>query len=214
MGFLNRIFSKKQQLQTPNRDEMAIVGAFATDVVYREEKAFFKCPSCQDTMSISQLQIDPIIGVNVACSSCKNIAHVPGGYKMDPPLVGLRIAGSVRVPIAKFGDWYYAHPLIASLIKSGQSDLLFDYGLWAFCSVCYHQFHATVLSYFAMAQATYFSNPGSTGGFIFNARTPESAKDMEALRAGHCPHCQNENLIVIIAEIPDYVRTILISSRK
>ena len=179
---------------------------FTTDVILKAGTIEFLCPTCYNTVSVTLQQIDPIVGVNAACSKCKNICHVPGIYKTNPNPFGSWITGSIQIPIAKFSDWYFENPFINALIKSGQPDLLFDYGLWAFCGACYHQFPATVLCSFAVAQRA--------GGFIFNARTPGSAKDMEALRAGHCSHCRHTNLIVVVVEIPDYVRNVIKSKIK
>jgi hypothetical protein len=176
---------------------------FPADPVLKAGKLLFKCPTCPDTVSVMQHKIDPIIGVNVACSGCKNISHVPGGFDSEPRAPGMRITGGVRVPIARFSDWYYENPLIASLIQTGQSDLLNDHGLWAFCGACYHQYPATVLTSLVIAQS--MAQRGA-GGFMFTARTPGSAKDMDALRSGHCSHCRHKELIVIATEIPDNVR--------
>jgi hypothetical protein len=208
MDFLRNLFGNKQPAATSSSkgSTAATVNPFTTDVVIKSGILLFKCPTCPNTTSVTLQQIDPIIGVSVACSSCKNISHVPGIYKTEPKPPGMKITGSVRVPIAKFADLYFEHPLIQSLINSGQSDLLFDYGLWAFCGACYHQFPATVLWAFSMAHRT--------GGFVFNARTPDSAIDMNALRDGHCSHCQHKNLIVVVTEIPDYVRNVIMSKKN
>lgn len=200
----------KQQQKIPVESN----NPFTADAVIKSGTLLFKCPTCTNTISVTLQRIDPIVGVSVLCSSCKNISHVPGMYKTEPKPAGMRITGGVRVPIAKFSDWYYEHPYIASLIKNRQSDLLFDYGLWAFCNTCHHQYSSTVLNSFAMAQVTYFSDPNFTGNFVFNAQTPESANDMVALRSGYCSHCQDKNLVAIVAEIPDFVETIITSKRK
>ena len=213
MGFLRNLFDKKQAAAAPRTKKVtsASVNPFTTDTVLEAGITLFRCPTCPNTVSVAQQKIDQIIGVSVLCSSCKNVCHVPGCYRTDPKPPGMRITGSVRVPIARFGDWYYEHPVIASLIKNSQSDLLFNYGLWAFCGSCYHQFLPTVLNYFAMAQISFFSNPDWKGEFTFNARTPAAAADMDALRAGHCPQCQHNELIVVVTEIPDYVRDVIAS---
>jgi hypothetical protein len=59
-----------------------------------------------------------------------------------------------------------------------------------------------------------FSVVHRTGGFIFNAQTPDSTIDMNALRDGHCSHCQNKNLIVVVTDVPDHVRNVILSKRK
>jgi hypothetical protein len=208
MTFLRNLFDKKKPTTTPSNKETAAatVNPFTTDVVIKSGTLLFKCPTCPNILSATLHQIDPIIGVSLACSSCRNISHVPGIYKTEPKTPGMKITGSVRVLISKFADFYFEHPLISSLIDSGQSDLLFDYGLWAFCSACYHQFPATVLWAFSMVHRT--------GGFIFNAQTPDSTIDMKALRDGHCSHCQNKNLIVVVTDVPDHVRNVILSKRK
>jgi hypothetical protein len=159
----------------------------------------FKCPTCPNAIQVALSEIKPIIGVNVLCQNCRNVAHVPSGYRTTPNPEGLKITGSVQVSIAKFGDWYFSHQLIESLIKTGQSDLLADYGLYGFCAKCYHQYQNTVLVYLPIAQRS--------GSFLFSTKTPESANDMNALRSGHCPSCGHDSLLVIATEIPDYVRT-------
>ncbi|OQA22691.1 MAG: hypothetical protein BWY63_00699 [Chloroflexi bacterium ADurb.Bin360] len=208
MGFLRNLFGKKQPEATPVAAELPTGAAnpFTTEAAHQAGRLQFQCPTCSNTTSAALQQIDPIIGVNVACPSCKNICHVPGRTKTEPNAPDLKITGSVRVPIARYADWYYGHPYVKSLIRSSQSDLLFDYGLWAFCSACYHQFPATVLWGLASAQRA--------GGFVFNARTPDSAKDMQTLTAGHCSHCRNKELLVVVAEVPDYVREVILSKRK
>ena len=208
MGFLRNLFGNKHPAATPVAAEITIGAAnpFTAAAVHQAGRIQFQCPTCSNTVTATLQQIDPLIGVNVACPNCKNISHVPGRYKTEPSAPELKITGSVRVPIASYADWYYGHPYVKSLIRSSQSDLLFDYGLWAFCSACYHQFPATVLWGLASAQRA--------GGFVFNARTPDSAKDLNALAAGHCSHCRNTELLVLVAEIPDYVRNVILARQK
>jgi hypothetical protein len=203
MGLFNNLFGEKKPAEITEINEITAAGRnpFTTLATLKGGSISFKCPTCPNTLNASLQQIDPIIGINVACQECKNISHVPGAYKTKANPQGMRITGGVRVPVSQFADWYFGHPLIQGLIKSGQSDLLYNYGLWAFCSACYHQFPATVLGYFAIASRA--------GGLMFNARTPDSARDMEALRAGHCSQCQSTNLIVLATEIPGYVREVI-----
>jgi hypothetical protein len=208
MDFLNNLFGKKHPVATTSNKEIpaVIVNPITSEAVVKAGTLLFKCPTCSNKVSVPMRQIDPIIGVSVVCTRCKNISHVPGIYKTEPKPAGMSITGSIRVPITKFPNLYFEHPLIQSLIKSGQSDLLFDYGLWAFCGACYHQFPARVLWAFSIADRA--------GGFVFNAQTPDSARDMNALRDGHCSHCQHQNLIVVVTEIPDYVRKVIASKSK
>ena len=209
MAFLRNLLGKKQTAATPGDGGIATVtlNPFTTDAAFGEGTLLFRCPNCLSAVSVALQEIDPIVGANVVCRSCKDISHVPGAYKAGPQPPSMRITASVRVPMARFADWYYEHPYIKSLIQSGQSDLLFDYGLWAFCGACYHPFPATVLNYLPVA-----SGVGSSA-LVFNARTPESARDMDALLAGHCPRCLHQNLVVIVCEIPDYIRSLIKSKR-
>lgn len=178
---------------------------FSIDAAFQEGNLIFKCPTCQSKMGVALSGIKPVIGINVLCDNCKNVAHVPGDYGAKPKPAGLKITGSVRVAISEFKDWYYSHPLVDSLIKSGQSDLLNDYGLWGFCANCYHRYQRTVLNIFPLAQ--------SATGFFWGARTPESAKDFNSLNSGRCPSCGHNSLIVIVAEIPNHVRRAILSQR-
>jgi hypothetical protein len=208
MGIFETFFGEKKPADAAGKDEVPRAGEnpFTAKGVQKAGAFFFKCPTCTNTLRASIHQINPINGINVACQGCKNISHVPGAFKNKTNPSGIRITGGVRVPVSQFSEWYFRHPFIEGLIKSGRSDLLYNYGLWVFCSTCYHQFPATMLGSFVIA--------ARAGGLIFNARTPDSAKDMEALRAGHCSQCQNTNLIVIAAEIPDYVRDAIIRTNQ
>jgi len=194
--------SPEQQQKTP----VASANPSTTDVVIKSGTLLFKCPTCPSNISVPLQNIDPIVGISVLCSSCKYISHVPGIYKTESTPPNTRITGSIRVPIAKLWDWYYEHPFIISLIKNSQATLLYDYGLWAFCGACYHQFPTTVLISFIMSHRA--------NEITFFAQTPDSAGDMNALRNGHCSHCQHKELIVVVSEIPDYVRNIITSKRK
>jgi hypothetical protein len=184
-----------QAAHTPGQEP---VNPFSTDAVIQGGELRFQCPTCPGGVAVDLGPMDPITGVNAVCPNCRNVSHVPGGYRAGQKPAGLRIWGGVKVPIARFGDWYAAHPLVASLVESGQSDILNDYGLWAFCASCYHQVPATVLTSLPMAQRA--------SGFVFTARTPGSARDMESLVSGRCPSCGHGELIAIVADIPDYVR--------
>lgn len=185
---------------------------FATEAFFdiEPEELVFKCPSCPSAVRTSLNKIDPLVGAHVTCPGCMNIAHVPGSYKVKLESVPSKITGKitvgVSVAIAHFGEWYFGHPQVDSLIKAGQSDLLVDYGLWAFCAGCYHQYTATALIPFTLAQ--------HARGSVFMARTPESAKDMQSLTSGRCLSCGHEDLIVIVSDIPDYVRNTLLAKRK
>lgn len=185
---------------------------FATEAFFdiESEELVFKCPSCSSAVRTSLNQIDPLVGVHVACPGCRNIAHVLGSYKVKlesvPSKITGKITGGVSVAIAHFSEWYFGHPQVDSLIKAGQSDLLIDYGLWAFCAGCYHQYTATALIPFILTQRA--------RGLVFMARTPESAKDMQSLTSERCLRCSHKDLIVIVTEIPGYVCNALLAKRK
>jgi hypothetical protein len=198
-------FRKKDSTSTdtdiknsPKSSSLNNTNPYCTETVFKAGKLAFKCPSCQNEMNLNPNSIAPIVGSFLKCQKCKNIVHVPSGYQTSNSPVGLKITGSVQVSITKFGDWYFEHPLITSLIEEGNSDLLVDYGLWGFCAKCNHQYKTTNLSSLPIAQRA--------GGLVYSARTPESANEMNSLLSGHCPSCGNDYLLVIAAEIPDYVR--------
>jgi hypothetical protein len=191
-------FFKKKEKNIQNLPNNTQNSQITSANFFSNGKLVFKCPNCGLDMSVKALEIAPVAGSFVLCKNCKNIAHVPSGYQTDANPVDLKITGSVQVPMSKFADWYFENPLIVSLIESGLSDFLTDYGLWAFCSKCYHQYKSTVLVSLPISQRA--------GGFFFNANSAESADDMNSLRSGHCPSCGNDYLLVIAAEIPDYVR--------
>lgn len=220
MDIINRLFGKKKSIQMKDKKSPNItINPFTVNVMLKDGELLFKCPTCPDTIDIvgkpfanpykivvNLQQIDPIIGINVVCSDCKNVFHVPGAYKTNPKPPGMRITGGIRVPITKFSDWYYENQLIVALIENGRSDLLNDYGLWAFCGACLHQFSATILN--SLAPSMSMAQRGA-GSFVFMANIPSSVTDWDALRAGHCSQCEHEDLIVIAAEIPDYVRNVI-----
>jgi hypothetical protein len=64
------ISEEKQPTATPNSLERSQTAdnPFPTDPVLKAGKLLFKCPTCPNIVSVTQQQIDPIIGVNVACS--------------------------------------------------------------------------------------------------------------------------------------------------
>ncbi len=189
------------KIRIKNKDDSSKIvntNPTATDATFEGRSLVFKCPTCKGTNRIALSDIKPMIGVFVLCETCKNVSHVPSEYSTTPKPTGLEITGSLPVSISKFGDWYFSHPLIDVLIKAGQSNLLADYGLWAFCANCYHQYEKTVLPSFPIMHGV--------GSGLYLTRTAESTQDMNALLSGHCPSCSHDILLVIVAKIPEYVR--------
>jgi hypothetical protein len=76
----------------------------------------------------------------------------------------------------------------------------------AFCATCYHQFSPAVLNFLPISSRV--------DGLVFNARNSQAAQDMEALKAGHCSHCRNHDLLIIVTGIPDYVRGSIANRRR
>ena len=178
---------------------------FSTEAFFEAGELVFKCPTCPSAVRVALHRIDPVVGVHSVCPGCGNVAHVPGAYKAAPKPAGLKITGGVSVTIAQFAEWYLGHPLVVSLIKARESDLHHRYGLWAFCAGCHREYPATVLPFFASAQ--------DAAGFVFTARTTDSAKAMESLTSGRCVSCGHSSLTAIVADIPDYVRSALPAER-
>lgn len=166
----------------------------------------YKCPTCPIYVSLSLNEIDPIVGVNVNCQGCKNIVHIPGGFKLGSEIAKLRITGGVLVPINRFSDWYNDHPLVDLLTKDCKLEILPHYGLFTFCANCHHPYQPTVLAILPIAQ-----NIGVT---IFNPRTSDAAKDFDALSAGNCPVCGDKTLLAILADVPNYVRIYIEGKQK
>lgn len=236
------IFNKQPPSQVPTGCETP----FNFDARYVLGGIEFQCPTCPNVLRVALAQIDPVIGVNVICTSCRGVSHLPGAYKLPsettiivcvncgqklrvpytppgsgrpvtcpkcrtefpyqaiPDLPKAKISGSIRVPVTGFSELYYAHPWIAAVVGKGESDLLNNYGLWAFCASCLHAFPPSVLSTLAIQQS--MEARGSTGGFIFNANSEASAKDMGGLRKGQCAHCGHKEILVLVAEITDAMR--------
>ena len=182
----------------------------STDSFIRGGQLAFKCPTCPSAVFIGLSTIDPVIGVNVVCPGCGNTAHVPGSYRTRPNVAGLSITGGVEVSIAEYVDWFLSHPLVVTLKKAGQVDLLCDYGLWGFCPKCNYQYTSTVLAY----NLPFLQMAHDADGFVLRTSTSNSYTETTALQSGHCPSCGHKSLIVIIADIPDYVRTAIASIRK
>ncbi|MGD1277141.1 MAG: ankyrin repeat domain-containing protein [Tepidisphaeraceae bacterium] len=165
----------------------------------------FLCPTCSTPNTALDSQIDDVTGVLVKCD-CGNISHVPAAYKTQADISGLAVHGGVRVPIAEFEEWMFAHP--SFLTADGRhvhpdTEFHGNYGLWGFCAGCHYQYASTVLAIF------HSINPDGLfkGGSVFlNVHSAKSGQDAEALRKKQCPQCGNPDLIAIMVDIPKYVR--------
>ena len=169
----------------------------------------FLCPACTTENRVFDKDISDVSGANVSCDVCGTISHVPMAYRMQSDISGLTIHGSVRVPIAEFSDWVFAHPsFLTSDRKHVHPDTEFhgNYGLWGFCAGCRHQYASTVLP-------TYYSLiPGTRT--LFNAHSEKSRQDFDALIEKHCPSCGNPDLLAIMVDVPQYVRDALNIEKK
>lgn len=154
----------------------------------------FDCPTCAAPVYCKNEQIHGLVGAMVACAECGNISHVPATC-LDPSHAASEpVRACVFVPIREFADWYYAHPQCRGADPTHEA----MYGLWTFCANCKHEYVPSVLSAFAMSR--------NAGGMAFNASSPESARDFEALGRGGCPDCGDANLLALRLEIPHRVR--------
>lgn len=170
-----------------------------------DQKTIILCENCSQKLRVPFTE--PAKELVVTCPKCRH----EFAYHAEPKLPNNKICGSVRVPIANFSDLYYEHPIITSLISKGDSDILNDYGLWAFCAKCNYQFPSHLLTTLAINQS--MAKRGG-GEMLFMANSSQSAKDMNALRAGHCSRCNHKDLIVVVTVIPDRVRTAVQSKKK
>jgi hypothetical protein len=149
---------------------------------------------------VERSKIDPVIGINVVCSNCKNISHIPGAFGRGTLPPNLKITGGVIVPIREFGDWYFHHPVAKSLMNKESTEFLYEYGLWGSCGKCFRQYEKTVLYVFPAYQDM---NPEQ---ITFMANSAESADDFRALMSGKCPSCGYDKMICIMTDIPGYVQ--------
>jgi hypothetical protein len=235
------IFDKTPPSKIPTGNETP----FNYDARYVAGGIEFQCPTCPNVVRVTMAQIDPVIGANVVCTSCRGVAHLPGPYHLTtettiipcvncgqklrvpftppgggrpvtcpkcrhefpyealPALPKARITGSLRTKVTGFSDLYYAHPWITAVVGKGDSDLLNNYGLWAFCAKCLHAFPPSVLTTLAIQQS--MAARGG-GGFIFNANSNASAADMRGLQQGRCAHCGHDEILVLAAEITESMR--------
>jgi hypothetical protein len=206
---LKDIFQKNSSGLAIPMTEKGVRNPVSEDVHIKDESLSFQCPTCMSTLSVGLMNIDPIIGVFVDCSVCKNTSHVPGGFRTQSNQSGLSITGGALVPIGEFTEWFSAHPVVVSLKKNGKRDLLYDYGLWAFCPKCGYRYSPTVLAY----SFPFMKLSQSTAGFVLNTSSSGSGKEANSLLAGHCPRCSHKTLNAIIEEIPENVRAVIAENR-
>ena len=160
----------------------------------------FQCPTCRLPVRVERSKIDTIVGINVTCSNCKNISHVPGAFGTGILPSNLKITGGVIVPIKEFAEWYFHHPVMKSLMNEKKIELLFDYGLWGYCAKCFYQYKSTVLSILPVYQDI------KPEKIVFMAKSDESVDDFNSLLSRECPSCGHDKIIGIITDIPDYVQ--------
>jgi len=159
----------------------------------------FQCPMCSERITYPNPRVEPILGGHFECNSCKDISHIPSAFFSAAKPPGLKITAGVLVPIAQWSEWYHSHPAFCSLLRTNSTSLHDNYGLWAFCARCYYLYQKSVLSVLSLTQ-----QGGPT--LPFGASSIESALEMRALTAGHCPRCGDAVLIAIMADVPVYVR--------
>lgn len=199
-------FWRKLFIKSPKTSGNLIVkeNPFTYDFRLSNEFIRYHCPLCQSLNIVSLDQVHEFVGVQVLCSSCNIASHVPGIVKWDSKAKGIKITAGVKVRISEFSDWYFAHPINQSLLRSKKLLDHCQYGLWAYCANCQHQYKNTVLSEFS------FANPNT----IFTAHSTSSARDWEGLMDGRCPECSHSDLIVIVTDIPEYIIKDLNKRRK
>jgi len=183
-----------------------IINPTSHECIVSETQLIFFCPTCNGSVTVNTQQIHPVIGVNAICPGCGNVAHVPGSYRAEPVPSDIQITFGVKVPISRYVDWLFSHSTVSSLKQNGELDLLYsNYGLWAFCSECYYKYSPIVLAY------TYplYRMSKDTAGFLLSSSRPEPMKEILALHEGHCPSCSSEQMIIIVADIPDNIRAII-----
>jgi len=162
----------------------------------------FSCPTCglPNYCFFNDLNVES--GALVACGHCGNISHVPGDFKTKTCPSDLIVNGCVYMSIDNFSDWFYAHPHFSS----DNAEIYGSYGLWAFCAKCKHQYSSTVLPMFPISD--------QAGGFMFNARTQESADDMNGLINRSCPSCGTSHLLSLMIPIPERIMTTINERRS
>jgi hypothetical protein len=124
---------------------------------------------------------------------------VPAAYNTEADISSVAIYGSVRVPIAEFTGWQFGHPSFLTADGHVHPDTEFhgNYGLWGICAGCHYRYASTVLAILSVMDAD---------RVLFNAHSAKSAEDADALMQKRCPRCGNPDLLVIMVDVPDYVR--------
>ena len=164
MGLFDTVFGK---LKTESLS--ADVNPTSTDILIQYPLMQYSCPICSSKNMVKFSDFKPIVGLNAVCSGCKNICHIPSGYSQNIQNDILSVTGCVKVPISQFVTWYANH----RLVKQGDDKYHSEgYGLWAFCSKCYHAYSIWAITTFPAAQ--------SAEGFFGSAANPQSAEDIKA----------------------------------
>jgi hypothetical protein len=168
----------------------------------------FECNDCGGTTHVRRENIyQPHRGVLWNCSWCNSVFYVPPEYCQNG-VANSSIPATMLVPIREFGNWYFAHPVYASLGKN--TEVLNGDGLWCFCAECHHRFASGVLTSFALYQQMARSGALEiAAGFIFAAQSAHSAEEMKALQAGGCPECGCESLLCLLSDLPPAVRQVI-----
>lgn len=164
---------------------------------FGDSQVRYDCPTCGVPVRCPYESIHPVVGAMVECPTCGNVSHVsPLDQNGDfADRLEASVCACVLVPIDEFSDWYFAHPVCEGADPAIEA----SYGLWAYCARCKHQFSSSVLFSVAMTD--------SVGSMIFNANSPESAQDFNALTEGHCPDCGHGNLLALRTRAPERIRT-------
>ncbi len=128
MDLMGNIFRNKQPESVKGGSKVtpAAANPVSTETAVKDGMFMFKCPVCSNVVSVSLKEIDPFAGVNMLCSRCKNLSHVPGGYisEQQPRIENHR---QLRFDIRIY-RLDSPHPVIESQIQNGHSDFLYVTG--------------------------------------------------------------------------------------
>lgn len=166
------------------------------DVKFVHNSIVFPCPICSVLNTVDLSELDPILGGETMCMQCQVVLHVPGGYQTRSEVPRLKVYAGLPVAVRKFPLFYWNHPVIHELDEQGITRIIIQYGLWGFCQRCHHQFSPAVL----------INLPHTSGEIVdYRSLSSEEMMEMKSLRAGKCPYCSHNILLVIISEVPHYV---------